>query len=46
MPGGLLVSDDILANTAFSDFCRRESLESRGVYNLGVARVRKGVAAF
>jgi hypothetical protein len=44
-PGGLLVSDDILANTAFGDFCRRESLESRSVFNLGVARVPVGVAA-
>ncbi len=37
-PDGLLVSDDVLANDAFSEFCRRRSLPSRRVFNLGVAR--------
>jgi predicted O-methyltransferase YrrM len=36
--GGLLVSDDVLANTAFVDFCRNESLEHERVFNLGIAR--------
>jgi predicted O-methyltransferase YrrM len=39
-PTGLLVSDDVLANDAFADFCRKESLASRTVFNLGVARRR------
>jgi len=36
-PMGLLVSDDVLANEAFADFCRKESLASATVFNLGVA---------
>ena len=44
-PGGLLVSDDILANAAFGDFCRARSLESRSVFNLGVARARPEAAS-
>lgn len=43
-PGGLLVSDDVLANGAFSGFCRRRSLPSRRVFNLGVARRDPGAA--
>jgi hypothetical protein len=38
-PGGLLVSDDVLANTSFFDFCRREGLQHAHVFNLGVARL-------
>lgn len=38
MPCGLLVADDVLANTAFFDFCRRVGLPYRHVFNLGVAR--------
>lgn len=37
-PHGLLVSDDVLANTAFPDFCRREALVGASVFNLGIAR--------
>ena len=37
--GGLLVSDDVLANSSFFDFCRKESLISTHVFNLGVARL-------
>jgi predicted O-methyltransferase YrrM len=37
-PGGLLVSDDVQANTAFSDFCRARSLAYARVFNLGVTR--------
>lgn len=35
---GLLLSDDVRANDAFSDFCRMRNLASRQVYNLGAAR--------
>ena len=37
-PDGLLVSDDVLANTAFFDFCRKASLNCLTVFNLGVGR--------
>jgi predicted O-methyltransferase YrrM len=37
-PGGLLISDDVLANASFFDFCRREALSFTNVFNLGVAR--------
>ena len=36
--GGLLLSDDVLANDSFSDFCRMHQLSSVNVYNLGAAR--------
>lgn len=39
-PRGVLVSDDVRANRAFADFCRRKSLLSATVFNLGVARRR------
>ena len=35
---GLLLSDDVLANDAFSDFCISKGLTFRNVYNLGAAR--------
>ena len=35
--GGLLLSDDVLANDSFSDFCRAHRLSSINVYNLGAA---------
>ena len=35
---GLLLSDDVLANDAFSDFCISKGLAFRNVYNLGAAR--------
>ncbi|HJL69688.1 MAG TPA: class I SAM-dependent methyltransferase [Anaerolineales bacterium] len=35
---GLLLSDDVRANGAFSDFCRARQLASLQVYNLGAAR--------
>lgn len=34
---GLLLSDDVRANDAFSDFCQARKLASRQVYNLGAA---------
>ena len=37
--GGLLLSDDVLANDSFVDFCRAHHLVSTNVYNLGVARL-------
>ena len=36
--GGLLLSDDVLANDSFSDFCISKGLTFRHVYNLGAAR--------
>jgi len=36
--GGLLLSDDVLANDSFSDFCISQGLTFRHVYNLGAAR--------
>ena len=33
-----LLSDDVLANDSFSDFCRMHQLSSVNVYNLGAAR--------
>jgi hypothetical protein len=35
---GLLLSDDVRANSAFDDFCRTRQLAYRQVYNLGAAR--------
>ena len=35
---GLLVSDDVLANSSFFDFCRKKSLKCMNVFNLGAAR--------
>lgn len=37
-PNGLLVSDDVLANSSFVDFCRHEALAAASVFNLGIAR--------
>jgi len=37
--GGLLLSDDVLANTSFFDFCLKESAAHTHVFNLGVARI-------
>ena len=37
-PSGLLVADDVLANTAFFDFGHRAGLAHRHVFNLGAAR--------
>lgn len=36
--GGLLISDDILANRSFDDFCQKAGLHKASVFNLGVAR--------
>ncbi len=36
---GLLVSDDVLSNRSFFDFCAQQSLKQLNVFNLGVARV-------
>jgi hypothetical protein len=39
-PDGLLLSDDVLANTSFFDYCRKTRLQYVHVFNLGAARVR------
>ncbi len=36
-PQGLLLSDDVLDNTSFFDFCRERALLHTSVYNLGAA---------
>lgn len=36
-PGGLLISDDVLDNTSFFDFCRSKEAACLNVFNLGVA---------
>lgn len=41
-PSGLLVSDDVLANSSFFDFCRSQALSFAHVFNLGVARRNYG----
>jgi predicted O-methyltransferase YrrM len=40
-PGGVLVSDDVLANRAFFDFCAVRRLGHARVHNLAVARVTR-----
>jgi len=43
-PGGVLVSDDVLANRAFFDFCAERRLGYARVHNLAVARVTRTAA--
>jgi hypothetical protein len=43
-PNGLLVSDDVLANRAFFDFCAERGLGHARVHNLAVARVTRTAA--
>jgi hypothetical protein len=38
--GGLLLSDDVLANTSFFDYCKKNQLPHAHVFNLGAAQVR------
>jgi predicted O-methyltransferase YrrM len=39
-PGGLILSDDVLANPSFFDFCRKQNLAHYNVFNIGAAFAR------
>jgi hypothetical protein len=43
-PGGVLASDDVLANRAFFDFCAERRLGHARVHNLAVTRLTRTVA--
>lgn len=38
---GLILSDDVMDNTSFFDFCRKHNLDNTHVFNLGAACINK-----